>query len=164
MAGALVIRNQQRTKSVNARYLARICRVLLGEFLKLENFDLAIYLVGSPRIIHLNEAFLRHAGPTDVITFDYSNHASRITHHARHIHGEIFLCVDEAVLQARRFRTTWQSELVRYVIHGVLHLLGHDDRRMAARRNMKRAENRLLRSMSARFALSRLACKSKLCP
>ena len=47
------------------------------------------------------------------------------------LHGEIFICVDEAVLQARKFRTSWQSEIVRYLVHGVLHLLGHDDSRPA---------------------------------
>ena len=43
--------------------------------------------------------------------------------------GKSFVCLDEAVRQARRFHTTWQSELVRYVVHGVLHLLGYDDQR-----------------------------------
>jgi probable rRNA maturation factor len=42
------------------------------------------------------------------------------------LHGELFICLDDAVKQAREFRTTWQSELTRYVIHGLLHLCGHD--------------------------------------
>ena len=51
-----------------------------------------------------------------------------ITDHANHaLHGELFICVDEAVAQAKEFKTSWQSEVVRYVVHGVLHLLGHDD-------------------------------------
>jgi len=41
--------------------------------------------------------------------------------------GEIYICVDEAVLQARKFGTSWQSEVIRYLVHGVLHLLGFDD-------------------------------------
>ena len=73
------------------------------------------------------------------------------------LHGELFICVDEAIRQARRFRTTWQSELVRYVVHGVLHLLGHDDHHAADRRKMKREENRLVRLMARRFAFTRLA-------
>ena len=43
------------------------------------------------------------------------------------IHGEMFICVDEAIVQAKKFKTNWQSEVVRYIIHGILHLLGHDD-------------------------------------
>ena len=72
------------------------------------------------------------------------------------LHGEIFICVDEAVSQARKFGVSWQSEVARYVIHGVLHLLGHDDLRAGARCKMKREENRLLRELSRRFALSKL--------
>jgi probable rRNA maturation factor len=65
--------------------------------------------------------------------------------------------VDEAVLQARKFGTHWQSEIVRYVVHGVLHLTGHDDRLSAARRKMKREENRLLTGLSRRFSLAQLS-------
>ena len=72
------------------------------------------------------------------------------------IHGEIFICVDEAVLQARQFSTSWQSEVIRYLVHGVLHLLGFDDSSAGARRKMKREENRRLREMTRRFPLSKL--------
>ena len=50
--------------------------------------------------------------------------------------------------QAREFGTTWQSEVVRYVIHGLLHLRGHDDLKPAERRVMKREENRLLKRVA----------------
>jgi rRNA maturation RNase YbeY len=69
---------------------------------------------------------------------------------------EIFICVDEAVLQARKFGTSWQSEVVRYLVHGVLHLLGFDDSNAGARRKMKLEENRRLREMTRRFPLSKL--------
>jgi probable rRNA maturation factor len=104
----------------------------------------------------VNETFLKHEGPTDVVTFDYLEKRKAGSGKRKHLHGEIFICVDEAVLQAKKFRASWQSEIVRYLVHGVLHLLGHDDRRIAARKKMKREENRLLRELSRRFALSKL--------
>ena len=64
--------------------------------------------------------------------------------------------MDDAIRQAKKFKTNWQSEIVRYIVHGVLHLLGHDDVNATAKRKMKREENRLLRKLSARFALSKL--------
>jgi rRNA maturation RNase YbeY len=67
------------------------------------------------------------------------------------MHGEIFVCLEEAVSQARRFHTTWQRELVRYVVHGVLHLLGYDDAATRARQRMKEAEDTLVRRLARRL-------------
>jgi rRNA maturation RNase YbeY len=73
------------------------------------------------------------------------------------LRGEIFVCMEAAVAQARQFRSTWALELTRYVIHGVLHLQGHDDLRAGPRRRMKQVENRLLRRLAGRFDLKQLA-------
>ena len=92
-----------------------------------------------------------------------TQHASRFTLHVSRFtpfHGEIFICLDEAVSQARRFRTTWQSELVRYVVHGVLHLLGYDDAASRARRRMKKAEDTLLHLLAREFDLYNLGLPS----
>jgi len=56
----------------------------------------------------------------------------------------------------------WQSEVVRYIVHGVLHLLGHDDLRADLRRKMKREENRLVRLLARRFALAQLSRPAKM--
>ncbi len=72
------------------------------------------------------------------------------------IYGEIYVCVDEALIQARRFGTSWPSELARYIVHGVLHLLGYDDSKASKRRRMKREENRLLKALSRRRLVSTL--------
>jgi rRNA maturation RNase YbeY len=83
--------------------------------------------------------------------------SENLAREARRLHGEIFVCLDEAVRQAQRFHTSWPAELMRYVIHGLLHLRGFNDARPAARRRMKREEDRLLRRVAGRFDLSRLA-------
>ena len=146
----VVIANRQRTRKINSPQLRRIVGDLIIE-LKVKDAQLGINLVAAPKMTSLNETFLQHEGSTDVITFDYSDGQKRGV-----LHGEIFVCVEEAILQAKKFTTTWQSEVVRYIVHGVLHLLGLDDSKPAARRRMKRVENRLLRKLSLRFALSKL--------
>jgi probable rRNA maturation factor len=165
----IVIANRQRTRKINRRLLKQIIRALL-EKLKLETGEIGINLVGTPEIIRLNETFLRHAGVTDVIAFDYSDsvgQASRLSHSkipqvgdrqdaCPTLHGEIFICVDEAIRQARRFGTSWQSEIVRYLVHGILHLLGFDDSDAVARCRMKREENRRLHEITRHFSLSKL--------
>jgi len=151
----VVIASRQYARKINRRLLKKITTALLVD-LKIENAELGIHLVAAPEMTRLNETFLRHAGPTDVITFDYSIPRSRTSDPSPELHGEIFICVDEAVLQARKFGTNWQSEVVRYIVHGVLHLLGFDDASAGVRRKMKRQEARLLRELSRRFPLSGL--------
>ena len=99
---------------------------------------------------HLNETYLHHQGATDVLAFDYAEATGA------GLCGEIYLCAEVARTQAKRFRTSWQSELLRYLVHGVLHLEGYDDHVAARRRQMKREENRLLKALADRFDFSSL--------
>jgi probable rRNA maturation factor len=159
MSVALTICNRQRTRPVDVRRLRQVTSALLGELLGLEQVELGITLVAAPPMARLNWQFLQHEGSTDVITFDHtetqlSRRKSVVAR--RQISGELFICVDDAVAQARSFRTTWPAELVRYIVHGVLHLLGHDDHQPARRQRMKREENRLVRRLAARFDFRKL--------
>ena len=178
MSRSLSLRNRQRVCRVDPALLRRITRWIFREQLRLAHFDLCLHLVAAPEMARLNETFLRHSGSTDVITFDYTGPEDHIpspeirmgrgdrggeTPQANAVtpmSGELFICLDEAVTQARQFRTTWQREVVRYLIHGLLHLCRHDDLRPAARRRMKREENRLLRRISSRFRLVQLGTRN----
>ncbi len=157
----VVITNRQRTRKINLRLLKQIASGLLAE-LEIESAELGVNLVATPEMIALNETFLRHEGPTDVITFDYSEKGKAESGRRNTLHGEVFVCVDEAIVQAKKFKTRWESETVRYLVHGILHLLGHDDSWAPARRRMKREENRRLRALSRRFSLALLGRAAKL--
>ena len=173
----LSLRNRQRVRRVDMRLLRRIVSALLRKTRPHGNFDLAIYVVAEPEMTGLNETYLRHKGSTDVITFDYAEEAGLASGLPGagssamgskdgqdtcppHLHGEIFVCMDEAVTQARRFHTTWQNELVRYVVHGVLHLLGYDDLDHRLRRKMKEAEDALVHQLAGQFDFSGLGAKA----
>ena len=155
MRGALSLRNRQRVRAVNLRQLRAIILELVSELLALEDYDLTIHLVNDREMTELNQTHMRHAGTTDVITLDYSDAGT-----SGLVTGEIFVCVDEALIQARRFRTDWFSELVRYIVHGVLHLLGYDDLRTKPRVRMKKEEGRLLRELERRFCLRKMRGKT----
>jgi rRNA maturation RNase YbeY len=165
----LTLHNHQRLQRLDLRLWRRITTALLQELWPNGGLDLAVHVVTGLEITRLNETFLQHQGSTDVITFDYTETAGQDSRRPprprgrvgretppRPLHGEIFVCLDEAVCQARRFRATWQSELVRYAVHGVLHLLGYDDLNCRARRRMKAAENRLMRRLARQFTLDDL--------
>lgn len=100
--------------------------------------ELGIHFIGPRESALLNERHLAHEGPTDILTFDQGSTPDSLR-------GELFICVAEAERQAKEFRTPWRQELLRYVIHGILHLRGFDDLDPAKRRIMKREENRLVR-------------------
>jgi rRNA maturation RNase YbeY len=156
MSADLRLRNHQRTRRLDLRRLRRVIRVLLAELLQQADYDLAVQFVNASAMARLNQKHLGHEGSTDVITLDYAGTAEEP------ICGELLVCVDEALIQARRFRAPWTEEVARYVVHGILHLRGYDDRTTPARRRMKLAEARLLRELARRFRLSTLARKGKL--
>jgi probable rRNA maturation factor len=160
MSLELTIRNRQRTRGVNLRLLRRILIELLREMLESTSIELGITLVAAPEMARINWQFLQHEGATDVITFDHTEKQTsrrKLPAGGGEICGELFICVDEAVRQARSFRTTWQAEVVRYLVHGVLHLCGHDDRQFRARRRMKREEDRLVNSLGEKLSFHQLA-------
>ena len=147
----LRIFNRQRRRAVDRRLLGRLARCLLKELLGREDYELGAHLIGAEEMARLNEAFLQHQGSTDVITFNYQEGPA-----AGKIYGEIFISMDDALLHAGQFRTRWEEEVTRYLVHGVLHLEGCDDLERAARRAMKRRENKLLKELSSRFDLGKL--------
>ncbi|HEY1717597.1 MAG TPA: rRNA maturation RNase YbeY [Verrucomicrobiae bacterium] len=171
----ITILNRQQTRKINLRLLKKIIAMALDE-LKIENAELEINLVCAMDMARLNEKFLQHEGSTDVITFDYvgrvagaqaarprdAKNGTRGRAARAPMHGEIFICVDEAIVHAKKFKTVWQAEIVRYIIHGILHLLGHNDLKPDLRRKMKREENRLLRHLSKKISLAQIAGRSKI--
>ena len=99
--------------------------------------DLSIAVVGDREMSQLNERYLRHAGSTDVLAFPYETEGDCIR-------GEIVVNAERAVAEAQGRQHSAEAELMLYVVHGLLHLLGCDDGRPAARREMRRREAELL--------------------
>ncbi len=155
----VVIVNRQRKTRIDSRLLKKIIGELFAE-LKISEAELGISLVSAREMALVNETFLQHEGSTDVITFDHSSLVGRAS--PPKIHGELFICVDDAIAQSKEFQTSWQSEVVRYIVHGVLHLLGYDDLKPNLRRTMKREENRLVRLLAKRFSLAQLSRPAKI--
>jgi probable rRNA maturation factor len=152
----IVIANRQRVQKINTRLLKQIIGGLFAE-IEIPTAELGVNLVGAREMALVNETFLNHEGSTDVITFDHAKKRNPKSRKRQEIHGELFVCIDDAITQAKQFKTSWQSEVVRYVVHGVLHILSHDDLKPSARRKMKREENRLLRKLSGKFSFAQVS-------
>ena len=156
----LQLRNRQRDRRLNLPFLRRVLRHVLTEQLRPPAAELCFHFVSAEEMARVNWQFLQHEGSTDVITFDYGERSAVSGQRSAALSGEAFICVADAVKQAREFKTTWQSEVVRYAVHAVLHLRGYDDLQPAKRRVMKREENRLMRELARRFDLGKLKRES----
>ena len=84
-------------------------------------------------ILATNREFLGHDYYTDIITFDYTN--------SRHIAGDMVISLDTVASNAEMLRAPYQTELMRVIIHGVLHLCGINDKGPGEREIMEKHEN-----------------------
>jgi probable rRNA maturation factor len=98
------------------------------------NGILSVVFVSDSEIQGLNARFLGKERPTDVIAFPLDDEEDEIW-------GEIYISVDRAREQAEEYDVTFPEELVRLVIHGILHLLGEEDDTKSDRKKMKERED-----------------------
>lgn len=84
-----------------------------------EAAELSVALVGDAEIAALNEEYLDHEGPTDVISFALHEAGEPPL-------GDVYVCVDQAARQAGDFGATVPEEVLRLAVHGTLHVLGYD--------------------------------------
>lgn len=91
-------------------------------------------------ILRVNREFLRHDYYTDIITFDYS-HKDRVA-------GDIFISVDTVRDNAEEMGVNYDEELIRVLVHGLLHLCGIDDKGAGQREIMEENENAALRLLT----------------
>ncbi|MBP3303844.1 MAG: rRNA maturation RNase YbeY [Muribaculaceae bacterium] len=85
------------------------------------------------KILEVNRRFLQHDYYTDIITFDYSRR--------RMISGDMFISLDTVATNAEKVSASYDSELHRVIIHGVLHLCGINDKGPGEREIMEMHEN-----------------------
>ena len=90
----------------------------------------------DPKIIEVNRRFLNHDYFTDIITFDYSR--------GRMISGDMFISLDTVATNAELVNASYDNELLRVIIHGVLHLCGINDKGEGEREIMEACENKAL--------------------
>lgn len=95
--------------------------------------EISIAVVNDTRMHELNRQYLEHDYPTDVLSFVLDEQEGSLE-------GEIIVSADYAAREAERFQWSVQDELLLYVIHGALHLIGYDDQTPAAKQQMRAQE------------------------
>ena len=134
----ITVRNLQRKVPLDVVDLEKFARTALALCLRLPRktttdlkklSEISVLIVSDRKIALLHRQFMNESGPTDVITFQ---------------HGEIFVGAESARRNARRFGNAFERELRLYVVHGLLHLHGFDDRNAASARRMQVVQRKIL--------------------
>ena len=109
--------------------------------------ELSVSLVDDDEMAALNARYRGIERPTDVLSFSLveGEHAER----RGALLGDVVVSLETAEVQARRGRRSLDEEVLRLLIHGVLHLLGHDHERADEARRMRAEERRLWRALHA---------------
>lgn len=98
--------------------------------------EIAYIFCSDEKILEVNKEYLQHDYYTDIITFDYCDDNI--------ISGDIFISLDTVKSNSEQFKTTYEEELHRTIIHGILHLCGINDKGEGEREIMEAAENKAL--------------------
>ena len=131
----LQVVNRQRDAAISLTWLTRLAR-RAARHLKIRGQGVLVVAFIDQRTMRaLNRRFLQRAGLTDVLSFRYDREP---------VVGEVLV----SPAFARRYTTAhglaYRDELARYVIHGLLHWVGHHDRTQRQRRRMRELEDQLL--------------------
>lgn len=132
-------RNEVRGSGVNGRALVSTAKRLLGALG--ESASLSLTLIGDAAMRELNRDYRGKDVPTDVLSFPLDGTTTAAS--AERLLGDVVISVDTAKRQAAEYDAPLQRELYRLLIHGLLHLKGHDHVRADERRVMEREERRL---------------------
>ncbi len=135
------VHRRRRVRHAEVRKLVRL--VLRHE--RIRSAAVNVVFVDDAKMKDLNGTYLRHWYATDVLSFPLGERSPGP------LEGEVYVNLDQALRQSREYRATFAEEKRRLVIHGVLHLAGHDDGTAARRRAMASREDSYL----ARFARAR---------
>ena len=98
--------------------------------------EIGYLFVDDEKILEVNREYLGHDYYTDVITFDYDEDET--------VSGDIVISLDTVRSNAQLFGKTYEEELYRVIIHGILHLCGINDKGLGEREIMEAAENKAL--------------------
>ena len=106
-------------------------QVAVGEGKKIGN--VSYVFVSDEYLLEMNKKYLQHDDYTDIITFDNST--------GNNISGEMYISIDTVRVNAEYYQVDFQNEILRVMVHGVLHLCGYQDKTTNERQKMRAAED-----------------------
>ena len=114
----------------------RKLRTLIGKILEREEChpgNINIIITSDDSLIEINREFLEHDYYTDVITFQYNE--------GKEINGEVYISIESVRANALNYKVSLSTEMLRVIIHGILHMAGYDDKTKEEKARMREMEN-----------------------
>ena len=130
----LEILDEQNDLTVDTTKVRMVCERILEEG-NIKSCKINLVFVDSDTIQQFNRDFLQHDYPTDTICFP-----TEYRQDEGHIEGEVLVCTEIAKERAGEFSWSAEEELLLYVVHGMLHLIGFDDTTLERRTIMQEKE------------------------
>jgi len=143
----IVITNLQKKIPLQTNQIKNIVLEIL-RYQKIQKSVLSVVFVSSQKIRALNKKFLNRSYATDVLAFDLSGNGSvgkkSLKISPEQITGDIIISTDAVKQNSLKFKTSESHELVLYIVHGILHLLGYDDHNDSDIKRMRLKEQEIL--------------------
>ncbi|MEK7484128.1 MAG: rRNA maturation RNase YbeY [Planctomycetota bacterium] len=125
--------NFQRRYLLSEPQLTRFAQTLLNAYH--QRGDLSIVFMNDRRIHLYNREYLQHDFPTDVLSFSLGDEQDSLI-------GEILISTETAKREANQRQISLEEEVIRYLVHGFLHLMGYEDHQESLRKQMFRIQER----------------------
>lgn len=141
--------NEQERVPLSLTKLKVVGKLIL-ELLHLADVEVSFLFVTDRRIKIFNRQYRGKNRPTDVLAFSQMEGKSSPAVGSKLL-GDVIISVDTTERQAPLYRHSFKEELILYMIHGVLHLLGYDDEQPAPRKIMRQEEERIMNKIRRKF-------------
>lgn len=141
---SIVVRNLNKKHRLNEKFIKKLTADILKILRKPRSAELEIIFLSDSAIRLLNRRYKGRNISTDVLSFELGEL------------GEVIISSDTALRNSRIFNTSFEEEIVLYIIHGILHLFGYDDETAGAKNRMSKKENGIRERICGKENLSKV--------
>lgn len=141
---SVIVSNFNSKHKLNGRFIKELVKKILKILREKRYAELEVIFLSDAAIGVLNKKFKYRDRPTDVLSFDLGSL------------GEVVISSDTALKNSRIFRTSFETELTLYIIHGILHLAGYEDGTATEKRRMSKKEDDILAKLCRQNSLKAL--------
>jgi rRNA maturation RNase YbeY len=129
--------NETKRKYLPSKKIMDVANLIFEEY-NIKDAKIRIVFIYDNEIKEINNRFLHHNSPTDVLSFNFEE---------ENLEGEIYISIETAEQQAKEYKVSLTNELLRLLIHGILHLLGYEDNTIKKRKIMHNLEDKYLQKI-----------------